>query len=97
MDITRGRFIEQFAIAFHVQCLRHWPKRSKEPHHHVSMCLHQWIGISAGHAPMKVHEFHELVELAIDDCVAPRQEKSGHARAMSPVAVTTHSPRRASR
>lgn len=67
MDISRERFIEQFDIAFRVQCLRRWPKRSKAPPYHMSTCLHQWIGIAAGHVPLKLHEFNELVRPVIDE------------------------------
>jgi hypothetical protein len=67
MDITRDRFIQQFSIAFGVHCLRCWPKRSKEPPHHVSACLHQWINTCAGHVPLKLHEFCDLMRHVIDD------------------------------
>ncbi|MEI7875987.1 MAG: hypothetical protein WCK95_27965 [Alphaproteobacteria bacterium] len=67
MDISRDHFIAHFSITFDVQCLRHWPKRSREPPYHIATSLHQWIGISSGHVPLKVHEFHELVEPVIDE------------------------------
>ncbi len=77
MDIGRDRFIEQFAIAFHVQCLRHWPKRSTAAPYHVSTCLHQWIGTAAGHVPLKGHEFNEIVQPVIDELhrLTPRGER----------------------
>lgn len=67
MEISRDRFIDQFAIAFHVHCLKSWKKRAKEPPYHVSSSMYDWINTSAGHVPLKRHEFGDLLQPVIEE------------------------------
>ncbi|CAN5901325.1 hypothetical protein BH11PSE3_BH11PSE3_25680 [soil metagenome] len=48
MKLSRLRFIEQFALTHEVQCLRHWPRRSKQAPTFLTPCLCEWIRTAGG-------------------------------------------------
>lgn len=66
MEMTRDRFIAQFAISFHVHCLRMWRTRRNEPPTFITTCLHEWIRTSGGQMALKGAEFSALTQPVIE-------------------------------
>jgi hypothetical protein len=66
MKLTRTQFIDQFAISFHVHCLRLWKHDTKDPPFHVSTCMYEWIGTNGGRMRLKGHEFTALMRPVIE-------------------------------
>ena len=62
MQLTRDRFIGQFAIPFQVHCLRMWRRGIKEPPVHLPRCLYEWIEITNGTISIKLQDFHPIAE-----------------------------------
>jgi hypothetical protein len=67
MQFRRAEFIAQFAIPFHVHCLKLWSRRAAEPPYSVARCCFERIGTTNGVVNLKVHEFTGLVRPVIDD------------------------------
>src|SRR5262245_54701595 len=67
MKLTRNQFIDQFAISFHVHCLRLWKRDAKAPPSHISTCMYEWIGTSGGQMQIKGHEFAALMRPVIEE------------------------------
>jgi len=66
MKLRREEFIAQFAIPFHVHCLKLWSRRGYSPPYSVGRCCFEWIGVTNGSVTLKAHEFTELVRPVID-------------------------------
>jgi len=67
MKLPRDQFIAQFAIPFHVHCLKLWSRRGYAPPYSVGRCCFEWIGVTNGSVTLKAHEFTELVRPVIDE------------------------------
>src|SRR5262245_31010563 len=67
MKLTRNQFIEQFAISFHVHCLRLWKRDAKDPPFHISTSMYEWIGTNGGRMPISGHEFTALMRPVIEE------------------------------
>jgi hypothetical protein len=67
MKLRREEFIAQFAIPFHVHCLKLWSRRASSPPYSVARCCYDWIGITNGSVNLKVYEFTALVRPVIDE------------------------------
>ena len=67
MKLSRAEFIAQFAIPFHVHCLKLWSRRGYSPPYSVGRCCFEWIGVTNGSVALKAHEFTELVRPVIDE------------------------------
>ena len=67
MKLSRAEFIAQFAIPFHVHCLKLWSRRGYAPPYSVGRCCFEWIGVTNGTVTLKAHEFTELVRPVIDE------------------------------
>lgn len=67
MLLSRERFVEQFAIAFGVHCLRHWPKRRKEAPTFLTTCFHERIGTSGGRMAISRADFARLAAPVIEE------------------------------
>jgi hypothetical protein len=66
MELTRDRFIEQFAIAFQVHCLRSWSTRFKSPPAHLATCFYERIKINGGRMSLSGADFARMAEPVID-------------------------------
>lgn len=66
MELSRDRFIDQFAIAFQVHCLRMWPTRGKSPPTHLARCFYERIKISGGRMPLSGTDFAAMAAPVID-------------------------------
>jgi len=77
MELTRDRFIEQFAIPLEVHCLRHWPKRRREAPIFLARCLHEWIKTAAGRMALAGPLFGQLARPVIEELhrVTPKGER----------------------
>jgi hypothetical protein len=67
MKLTRAEFIAQFAIPFHVHCLKLWSRRSKEPPYLVLKCCFDWIAKTNSTVSVKANEFSLLAHPVIDE------------------------------
>jgi hypothetical protein len=67
MKLPRDEFIAQFAIPFHVHCLKLWSRRASEPPYSVARCCYEWVGITKGSVKLRVYEFTAVVRPVIDD------------------------------
>ena len=67
MKLRREEFIAQFAIPFHVHCLKLWSRRAAAPPYFVARCCHEWIGATNGNVNLKVYQFTALVRPVIDE------------------------------
>lgn len=67
MDLSRDRFLDQFAIGFQVHSLKLWKKREKEPPFHVSTSMYETIGMCGGLMPLKTREFGDLMQPLIKE------------------------------
>ena len=67
MKLRREEFIAQFAIPFHVHCLRLWSRRASLPPYSVARCCYEWVGITNGSVDLKVYEFTALMRPIINE------------------------------
>lgn len=67
MELSKDRFIEQFAITFGVHCLRHWSTRHKAAPTYLSPCFYGWIKTNGGLIGLSPAEFAEIAEPVIED------------------------------
>ena len=67
MKLRREEFIVQFAIPFHVHCLKLWSRRASAPPYSVARSCYEWIGITNGNVNLKVYQFTALVRPVIDE------------------------------
>ena len=66
MKLRREQFIAQFAIPFHVHCLKLWSRRASSPPYSVARCCYEWIGSTNGNVNLKVYKFTALIRPVID-------------------------------
>ena len=66
MELGRDRFIEQFAIAFQVHCLRSWSTRFKSPPAHLATCFYERVKINGGRMSLSRADFAGLAAPVID-------------------------------
>jgi hypothetical protein len=76
-SLRRDEFVAQFAIPFHVHCLKLWSRRSTAPPYSVARCCYEWIGTTNGSVNLKVHEFTALARPVIDELyrVTPKGQR----------------------
>jgi hypothetical protein len=67
MELSRDRFIEQFAIAFRVHCLRLWSTRLKSAPTHLATCFYERIKINGGRMSLSGTDFARLAKPVIED------------------------------
>jgi hypothetical protein len=67
MELTRDRFIAQFAITFGVHCLRGWSTRLKSAPTHLTACLYEWIKTNGGRMSLSGADFATVVGPVIED------------------------------
>src|ERR1044072_8259145 len=65
MQLRREEFIRQFAIPFHVHCLKLWSRRSTAPPYSVARCCYEWIGTTKGSANLTAYEFAVVARPAV--------------------------------
>ena len=66
MQLRRDEFIAQFAIPFHVHCLKLWSRRSTAPPYSVARCCYEWIGTTKGSVNLTAYEFAVVARPVID-------------------------------
>ena len=78
MKLRREEFIAEFAIPFHVHCLKLWSRRAQQPPYSVARCCYEWVGITNGNVNLKVDEFTALVRPVIDELyrTTPNRQRS---------------------
>ena len=67
MELTRERFIDQFAITFGVHCLRIWSTRFKSAPTHLTTCFYEWIRTSGGRMSLSRADFATIAGPVIED------------------------------
>lgn len=67
MKLCRDEFIAQFAIPFHVHCLKLWSRRASAPPYSVARCCFEWIGATNSRVNLKVQDFGEFTRPLIDE------------------------------
>jgi|LNAP01.1.fsa_nt_gb hypothetical protein len=67
MELSRDRFVDQFAITFGVHCLRHWSTRHKAAPTYLAPCFYGWIKTNGGLIGLSPAEFAEVAEPVIED------------------------------
>jgi hypothetical protein len=67
MELSRDRFVDQFAITFGVHCLRHWSTRHKAAPTYLAPCFYGWIKTNGGLIGLSAAEFAEVAEPIIED------------------------------
>jgi hypothetical protein len=67
MNLAREEFIAQFAIPFHVHCLKLWSRRASAPPYSVARCCFEWIGITNGAVSLRAHDFAVIARPVIDE------------------------------
>jgi len=67
MNLPREEFIAQFAIPFHVHCLKLWSRRASAPPYAAARCCFEWIGITNGTVSLKAHDFAVIARPVIDE------------------------------
>lgn len=67
MELSRERFVDQFAISIGVHSLRLWHRRSKSPPLHVARSVYEVIAMAAGSIPITSAAFGEIVDPVIAD------------------------------
>jgi hypothetical protein len=67
MNLPREEFIAQFAIPFHVHCLKLWSRRATAPPYSVARCCFEWIGITNGTVSLRAHDFAVIARPVIDE------------------------------
>src|SRR5262249_47423179 len=67
MELSRNRFIDQFAISIGVRSLRLWHRRSSSPPLHVARSVHEVITMTAGRIPIDSAAFGEIVRTTIEE------------------------------
>lgn len=74
MELRREEFISQFAIPFHVHCLRLWSRRAPAPPYSVARCCVEWITTGNGSVSLRLHDFRNVAWPVIDELyrVTPR-------------------------
>lgn len=65
MQITRERFIDQFATSIGVRALKVWHRRSKKPPDMVGLYVYKTIFVANGEVPIGSTEFCRIVEPVI--------------------------------
>lgn len=65
MQITRERFVDQFAISIGVRALKVWRCRSKNPPDLVGLYIYQTIFIANGNLSLSSTEFCRIVKPVI--------------------------------
>lgn len=66
MELTRDRFIDQFAIAFRVHCLRLWSTRANAAPTHLATCFYERIKINGGRMSLSGADFAKMAKPVID-------------------------------
>jgi len=66
MELTRDRFIDQFAITFQVHCLRGWSTRHKSAPTHLATCFYEWIKTNGGLISLSAADFARIAEPVIE-------------------------------
>src|SRR5215208_2303488 len=98
MKLSRAEFIAQFAIPFHVHCLKLWSRRGYAPPYAVGRCCFEWMAVTNGGVTLKAHEFTEVVRPAQStSCFASRPKDNGLMQTSLPRKSTTPSTRQAQR
>jgi hypothetical protein len=79
MKLPREEFIGQFAIPFHVHCLKLWSRRASAPPYSVARCCYEWIGTANGSVNLTAHEFAVAARSVIGEFYhgAPLASSSG--------------------
>ena len=67
MQLRRDEFISQFAIPFHVHCLKLWSRRATAPPYSVARCCFDWIGITNGTVTLRAYDFAVIARPVIDE------------------------------
>jgi len=67
MILSREHFVDQFGITFGVHCLRHWPKRRKDPPTFLTTCFYEWIKTNGGTIEIGPADFARLAEPVIEE------------------------------
>jgi hypothetical protein len=67
MEMTRDRFVAQFAIAFHVHCLKMWRTRRREAPTFITTCLHEWIRVAGGRMALEGADFSALARPVVEE------------------------------
>lgn len=67
MELSRDRFIDQFAITFGVHCLGGWARRRHEPPTYLTACFYEWIRINGGQIALSAAEFADLTAPVIEE------------------------------
>jgi hypothetical protein len=67
MQLPRDEFISQFAIPFHLHCLKLWSRRAAAPHYSVARCCFEWIGSTNGTVSFRAHDFAVIARPVIDE------------------------------
>lgn len=67
MKLRRDEFIGQFAIPFHVHCLKLWSRRSTAPPYSVARCCYEWISTTNGSVNLTAYEFAVAARSVIDE------------------------------
>jgi hypothetical protein len=65
MELTQDRFIEQFAIAFRVHCLRLWSTRVNAAPTHLATCFYERIKINGGRMSLSGADFAKMAKPVI--------------------------------
>jgi hypothetical protein len=67
MNLARDQFIAQFAIPFHIHCLKLWSRRAATPPYSVARCCYEWIGNTNGSVNLKAYDFAVIARPVIDE------------------------------
>jgi hypothetical protein len=62
MELSRDRFIDQFAIPIHVACLRLWRRRAKTAPVFLGRSFYETMTTSGGQIALSQAAFSDLVE-----------------------------------
>ena len=89
MNRPREEFIAQFAIPFHVHCLKLWSRRASAPPYSVARCCFEWISSTNGTVSLRAHDFAIIVRPVIDELTAPRRKANDPTRTTSRRGFTT--------
>ncbi len=68
MDLAREQFVEHFAIAYDVHCLRKWPKRGrKSAPTWLSSYLYKWTLTNNGQIDVDGPRFADIIDPLIEE------------------------------
>jgi hypothetical protein len=67
MELTRDRFIDQFAIPLHVTCLRLWRRRAKTAPTFLTTSFYETMKTSGGRIALSGAVFSDLVSPLIEE------------------------------